>query len=307
MSKIYCIGETVYDVMFKNGQPVAAKAGGSMLNATVSLGRTQMPVHLVTEYALDNIGNEIDLFLKGNHVNTDFVYRYPDGKTSIAIAFLNENNDASYSFYKHLPVQRLNIALPAITNNDYVLFGSFYAINSEVRQQVKSFVENARKAGAIVYYDPNYRKAHLHELQQLMPMILENMSMADIVRGSDEDFEMIFNTTTFEDTYKQVSKYCNNLIRTENTKGVRALLQNNEYSLPVKELKPLSTIGAGDNFNAGMVYGLFTNKIRKEHLSNNIIPDWNVILKTAIDFASDVCMSYDNYISNEFASKVISK
>ena len=39
MRKIYTIGETVLDIIFKNGQPVASKAGGSMLNTAVSLGR----------------------------------------------------------------------------------------------------------------------------------------------------------------------------------------------------------------------------------------------------------------------------
>ncbi len=39
MRKIYGIGETVFDIIFKNGQPQAAKAGGAMLNSTVSLGR----------------------------------------------------------------------------------------------------------------------------------------------------------------------------------------------------------------------------------------------------------------------------
>ena len=36
---IYTIGETLFDIIFKNGQPQAGKAGGAMLNSSVSLGR----------------------------------------------------------------------------------------------------------------------------------------------------------------------------------------------------------------------------------------------------------------------------
>jgi fructokinase len=43
MRKIYGIGETVLDIIFKNGQPQAAKPGGAMLNSMVSLGRIGNP------------------------------------------------------------------------------------------------------------------------------------------------------------------------------------------------------------------------------------------------------------------------
>lgn len=38
MRQIYAIGETLYDIIFKDGQPQAGKPGGAMLNSTVSLG-----------------------------------------------------------------------------------------------------------------------------------------------------------------------------------------------------------------------------------------------------------------------------
>ncbi len=47
MRKIYGIGETVFDIIFKNGQPQAAKPGGAMLNSSVSLGRIGLPVSFI--------------------------------------------------------------------------------------------------------------------------------------------------------------------------------------------------------------------------------------------------------------------
>lgn len=123
---IYAIGETVYDIIFRNGQPVAARAGGSMLNSVVSMGKAGLPVHFISEYATDEIGNSIDNFLVSNGVSTRYAYRFTDGKTSISIAMLNERNDASYSFYKQLPSQRLDCELPVVTSDDIVLFGSFF-------------------------------------------------------------------------------------------------------------------------------------------------------------------------------------
>jgi fructokinase len=108
MRRIYGIGETVLDIIFKEGQPQAAKAGGSVLNSVVSMGRIGLPVSFISEYGLDNVGDLIDRFLKDNGVNTSSVYRFRDGSTSLALAFLNEKNDASYTFYKEFPPKRLD-------------------------------------------------------------------------------------------------------------------------------------------------------------------------------------------------------
>ena len=303
MRKIYCIGETVYDIIFKNGHPVAAKAGGSMLNSTVSMGRMKLPVNYISEYGQDDIGNEINQFLINSNVNTSKVYKYTEGKTSIAIAFLNEQNDARYSFYKQLPEKRMDIKFPVVKDNDIVLFGSFYSINKEIRNEVKSFVEQAKKAGAIIVYDPNFRKAHLHELDTLKPFILENMELASLVRGSHEDFQMIFNTDNLTDSYSQVSKYCKNLIYTVNSKGIQLKTAKSELLVTVPQLKPLSTIGAGDNFNAGLIYGMFKEKITLPQFSNLTNEIWKKLIQHGIAFASEVCMSYDNYISIEFTKQ----
>lgn len=303
MRKIYCIGETVYDIIFKNGLPKAAKAGGSMLNSTISLGRMNLPVYFISEYGTDDLGKEIENFLSANNVNTQYIYRYNKGKTSIALAFLNEQNDAHYSFYKDLPEKRMDIDFPEPKSNDILLFGSFYSINKEVRNYVKTLVSKAKEAGAIIIYDPNFRKAHLNELSELLPLIIENIELATIVRGSDEDFKMIFNSKSAEETYKEISKYCRNLIYTASTKGVFLLNESHNFKMQVPKLKPISTIGAGDNFNAGLIYGLIKENILYNDITVLKKNHWHKILKCGIDFASEVCLSYDNYISAKYAKK----
>jgi fructokinase len=301
MKHIYCLGETVYDIIFKDGQPVAAKAGGSMLNSTVSLGRLGLPVSFISEYANDQIGTNIDNFLKSSGVNTSYVYRYSDGKSSIAIAFLDKKNDALYSFYKQMPQQRLNIRFPTINKDDIVLFGSFYALNKEIRETVVSFISEAKKAGAIIIYDPNFRKAHLYELSDLLPYIIENMQMATIVRGSNEDFQMIFNANTLGESYKFMSKYCSFLIYTQNAEGVMFKSTDNELFIKTPVIEPVSTIGAGDNFNAGLIYGLYKNDVQLQDIAGIQPSLWNELIQHGIKLASEVCLSYDNYISSGFA------
>jgi len=303
MRKIYTIGETVLDIVFKNQLPVAAKAGGSMLNTAVSLGRLGIPVHFISEYGTDTVGEMIDGFLTSNGIDTRFVYHYSDGKSALALAFLDEKNNANYSFYKAYPTKRLDVVFPEVQANDIIMFGSFYGITYEIRDILKQFLNHAKSRGAIIIYDPNFRKSHLFELERLKPAILENMSMASIVRCSDEDLELIFNVKDAEAAYEVVKPLCPNMLYTASSKAVYLHTPTVKESFSVKKIEPISTIGAGDNFNAGVVYGLFNENINKEDLSSLPLHTWQNLINHGIDFASEVCMSYDNYISTEFAGK----
>jgi fructokinase len=304
MRKIYAIGETLLDIIFRNGEPQTAKAGGSMLNSVVSLGRLSLPVSFISEYGLDEVGSMIDKFLTGNGVDTLLVHRYKDGNTALALAFLNENNDASYSFYKNYPQVRLEMSASGVQKEDIILFGSFYAISTEIRIQLVSFIQESKKNGAIIIYDPNFRKSHLDEIAILRPIIIENMEMATIVRGSDEDFMNIFGTDNPDDAWESVKKYNKCMIYTYSSSGVFVRTPSFFGKFPVKKIEPVSTIGAGDNFNAGMIASLYRKKIFREEIGTIQKDDWEEIIKTAVEFASHVCMSYDNYISRDFAKEI---
>jgi fructokinase len=71
----------------------------------------------------------------------------------------------------------------------------------------------------------------------------------------------------------------------------------------VKKIKPVSTIGAGDNFNAGMITAIYSKNISGDDIMKLKGEDWADIISYAVDFATEVCMSYENYISMEFAGK----
>ncbi len=304
MRKIFAIGETVYDVIFKNGQPQAAKPGGAMLNSCVSLGRIGLPVYFMSEYADDNIGSLINGFLSGNGVDTSNVYHYRDGNTKLAMAFLDEKNNASYVFYEKYPAKRLDIDLPAIGPGDLLLCGSIYAITGAIRGKFLDMIDKAVGNGAIVIYDPNFRSSHRHELEKLKPLIIENMKMAGIVRGSDEDFRNIFGTGTPDEAWDVVSNYCDCLVYTASEEGVFVRTNGFKGEFPVKKITPVSTIGAGDNFNAGMMVALYINQIQRSRIGTMGKDIWSGIISMGVDFATEVCMSYENYISVEFASGI---
>lgn len=308
MRKVIGIGETVLDIIFKGTQPMAAKPGGSTFNALISLGRLGVPSIFISETGRDKVGDIIVSFLKQNNITTDYITRFEYGKSALALAFLNDKNDAEYEFYKKYPKERLHAQLPPIHRNDFILYGSFFALTAALRPQVKELLTAGKKAGAIMYYDPNFRSSHLHELEDIRPIIEENFADATIIRGSDEDFRNIYGSDNIDEIYRNVCKWGHKpLIYTMNAHGVIVKTASAMYRFEANKLTPISTIGAGDNFNAGVAYALLTHNIGNDQLLTLDEAGWEKVVTTAIAFSAEVCMSYDNYISTEFANSFKNK
>ncbi|MBQ3632002.1 MAG: carbohydrate kinase [Prevotella sp.] len=307
MRKIIGIGETVLDIIFKQDQPVGAVPGGSVFNSLISLGRAGLSCAFISETGNDRVGRRILSFLKDNGVDASCVYVYPDSKSPITLAFLNDSNDAEYLFYKDHPNDRLEFSYPDVQPDDVVMYGSYFAVNPVIRPQVAAFLEYARQRGALLYYDVNFRASHRNEVMKLTPNILDNLEMADIVRGSTEDFDVMFRMTDPDQVYRsQIAFYTRKFICTCGASPVQLRAENGfrkEYAIP--KTPTVSTVGAGDNFNAGLVYGLIRYGITRDAIDRGLTEQqWDDIISCAISFSANVCQHIDNYISPEFGRQM---
>ena len=294
--KVIAIGETVLDIVFRDGRLLSACPGGSMLNSAVSLGRAGDRVVLLSETGTDAPGRMIRDFLKDNEVEL-VPTSSGDAKTILAIATLDGTANATYNFYKEEKRDR-RITFPITPGKgDIVLFGSFYSLEDEPRDELVRFLNTARANGAILIYDPNFRSPHEHELGRVMPRILENLSLSHLVRGSDEDFHTIFGAGDAKEAYSFVARAgCRIMIYTKNKAVVEFRSPEMSFSMKVPEIEPVSTIGAGDAFNAGIVHELLKERIAAETLAGMTEETWRTILKRGTRFASAVCLSEENYI-----------
>ena len=285
--RVIGIGETVLDILFKNDQPQKAVPGGSTFNSIVSLGRAGVPCIMVTEVGGDHIGDMTCQFLRQNGVSDEFVCRHPSTKSHITLAFLDENNDAQYTFYKDHASAALDGKLPEITAEDVVLFGSFFAINPAIRPAVSTLLHNARKAGAWLYYDINFRKTHIPDIPDVLPNIEENMRLADVVRGSKEDFEYLYGLSDADAIYEKVKPFCNRFILTDGAREIRIFTPEGCETFPVQQIETVSTVGAGDNFNAGYIYAKLQGLNRPSER-----------VQMAQRWSQDVCRQIGNNISD---------
>ncbi|MDR0866127.1 MAG: carbohydrate kinase [Candidatus Symbiothrix sp.] len=306
MRKAIGIGETILDIIFQDNQPRKAVPGGSTFNCMISLGRCGVPALFISELGKDRVGKLIQSFMEENHLSSDYVRFFEDGQSPVSMAFLDENQNAEYLFYRDFPEQRPAVSFPVIHENDVVILSSYFAVNPALRDTVSRLLNYAKAQKALIYYDINFRKAHAPERIQLMDNFMDNFRCSTIIRCSDEDLEVLFPTLGPEEIYtRYFLPYKKNLIITQGEKGIllKTPLFKKEY--PVEAVTPVSTIGAGDNFNAGLVYGLFKADLSLNDLNELTENQWDALIEWAKAFATEVCLSMDNYVSLQTGSRLL--
>lgn len=295
--RIFTIGETTYDILFRDNLPVGGCSGGSAYNSAISLGRCGLPVSLISTFGNDPIGDLALSFLEKNKVNCDLIKRF-EGQSRIALAFFDAGNNAGYSFYPSSVSVYPEYPVPR--KGDILLLGSSFALQENGRAQLLNFLELAKNSECITIYDPNARQS-MADKPELVAKILQNMALATIVKGSDQDFRNIFGLADGKSVWSRLSEPADQvLIYTKGADGAELFIRDLHLFIESKATAVISTIGAGDNFSAGIVYGLF------KYLNNSLLFDdftslqWEEIMNFGTLFASAVCGSSDNYLPENF-------
>ena len=294
MRKVIGIGESILDIIFQGNQPIKAVPGGSVFNTMISLGRSQVPSYFISELGNDKVGRIIRDFMNENCLNTDYIYFFNDGYSPVSMAFL-DNGNAQYQFYKNFPEKRLQVSFPEINEGDILVLGSYFAVNPILREKVAELLRYASKRKAIIYYDINFRQAHAWEKDQLSDYFVENFEFASLVRCSNEDLATLYPEYTIDDIYEKIlSPRCPNFIVTQGDKEILLFAGSLRKKYSVAPRKIVSTIGAGDSFNAGIIYGMMQN--RALVLSDIDEKQWDNWIGFGQKFAGKVCESMENYI-----------
>ena len=108
MRKVVGTGETILDILFLQGQPVAAVPGGSSFNSIISTGRAGVPCIFVGYTGNDAVGRQTVEFMRHNGVSTDFFEVRNDENMLIStgIGLMGHYKDVSASLILGVPLQR---------------------------------------------------------------------------------------------------------------------------------------------------------------------------------------------------------
>ena len=305
--KIIGIGETVLDIVFREGQPQAAVPGGSVFNSMISLGRTagrlspEIRLLMESQVGDDAVADLVADFMEKNGVGIEGIRR-AKGQSTVSLAMLDAANNAHYEFYRDKDLPPFRTPETPVAEGDIVIFGSFFAVSPVTGRQTREFVSRAKDAGAIVYYDINFRKNHPAE----RALFEANIALADIVRGSSEDIEYLYGSSEAAGVYREfIAPLCPNFICTRGGEDAEVFSPGVHAAFPTAPIeKVVSTIGAGDNFNAGIIYGLVRNAFSRQDVKALRRDDWEVLVPVAMKFSANVCGSLFNYVDTDFADSI---
>ena len=171
--------------------------------------------------------------------------------------------------------------------------GIFAALSATTSDVIIEGMLAAKKAGAVISFDLNYRGklwapiGGLKKAQQVLRKIVENV---DVLIGNEEDLQTglgiqgpevsaksKFDTSVFFQMIKQVQEQFPNIkmvattlreVQSANRHQWGAVLwyDSQKFETPKAELTVLDRIGGGDGFATGLIYGLLDGRDSEEAL-----------------------------------------
>jgi len=125
-------------------------------------------------------------------------------------------------------------------------------LDAAARQKLLAAVANARAAGSLVAFDPNYRPRLWHSREDAQAAILEALAVTDIALPTFPDEQMLFGDTEPHVTAERLGKLVGEVVVKNGEQP--ALIAENGNLQPVAAVHvaaPVDTTGAGDSFNGG--------------------------------------------------------
>ena len=301
MRKIIAIGESVLDTVFENRQPVRAFVGGRIANAAASLGALGINVSMVSECCTDTVGDTIIDFFNRHQVDVRSIDRFTDGATAFSAIF-NEPQGTRIVNYGKYPDDRFDVVWPRIDENDIVIFGSLYAIDIPQRERLFEMINYAAERKAIIIYLPGFQHGINFRITKVMPAILENLEIADLVLAHESDINNIFPDESPEEAFKNhIGFYDNAYFHINHNLSVSLFGRNRRANFEARGGNTANLLGWQAGFAAGIVYNILLNNITRSQLHGADDEMFKKLVSDAFDFAACCAQSQDNCITEQFA------
>jgi fructokinase len=253
------IGEALIDVVHRPDGSSSEHPGGSPMNVAIGLARLGRGVDLLSWFGRDARGERIAAHLAASGVA---VVPGSDGamRTPVAIATIGDTGAASYEFdlSYEIPAHWASTTAEPLA----VHTGSIATVIDPGGRDIVEILA-AHRATATITYDPNLRPSLMPAPELTRPIVERLVTLADVVKVSDEDLSWLAPDAAPEDTARQwLALGPAAVVVTLGGEGAIALTRSGDrVEVAAPRVTVADTVGAGDSFMGGLLDGLWSSNL----------------------------------------------
>ncbi|MEY3377627.1 MAG: hypothetical protein RLZZ328_672 [Bacteroidota bacterium] len=271
MKKVLCIGEALIDMIctdrgtnLSKGQNFLKKAGGAPANVAAAIAALGGGVDMAAKVGKDPFGVHIIELLKEMGVDTQWVLQDEKHFTTFAFVSLMEDGERDFYFNRGADGQLNSKDLSGLNLNEYsiVHFGSATSfLPGPLQSAYIDLLEQSKKAGAIISFDPNYR--HLlfpKNTQSFIDQCWPFIEQAHFFKLSDEEAILITGCDTVHDAAASLRKKSKAVFAiTMGKEGTLLSMGDHLEMIGSIAITPVDATGAGDAFVGAVLFQLINS------------------------------------------------
>ena len=276
MLDVIAMGELLIDFTCastdSDGYPtMVAHPGGAPANFLAALTKFGANTALLGKVGNDTFGKLLVKTLRDAGIDTRGMLLSDDVFTTLAFVTLDETGNREFAFSRKpgadtcIRYEELDLSL--IDEAKVFHFGTLSLTDEPARSATQKAVAYAKEHGKWITYDPNLRKPLWKSLEEAKEQMLWGLTMADVVKISDEEVQFLFGLGVTEGAEYILKNFGVKLVfvtcGAEGCFFKNALAQGHVPSL--SNIKVVDTTGAGDIFGGSAVWKLLqTGKLPEQ-------------------------------------------
>lgn len=236
------------------------RMGGAELNFAIGCSRLGMTPRWISRLGKDEFGRVIFNFARGEGVDMSQVQMVEGYPTSINFKEIQEDGSGKTFYYRYqspiLTFKPEDITDEMFDGIDLIhLTGVFLAIDKKNILIVKEIIKKAREKNILISFDPNIRLKlwTIEEARKVYEMIFPDVDI--LLTGLDE-IRLITEKDSLEDYEKLAETHqIRDLVIKDGGNGSMVYREGAWTKEKAFDINVVDTVGAGDGFDAGYIYG----------------------------------------------------
>lgn len=273
---VVALGELLIDMTMngKSGQGNAlyeANPGGAPCNVLAILKKLGHSVAFIGKVGDDIFGHELKGVLEEVGIDPRGLVMDKDARTTLAFVKTFDDGDRDFSFYRNpgadMLLKKEDVDLSLISDTRIFHFGTLSMTHDGIREATLYSIEEAKKAGALISFDPNLREPLWDSLDEAKEQVLKGLGYSDILKISDNEIQWLTGKEDYEEGARWIlEKYGITLMTVSLGKeGSMAFYRKDPTSsyikaqaAPVLSKDTIETTGAGDTFGGCILHFVLT-------------------------------------------------